>query len=78
MAPASPHVPGYYVSGQEAEYITVGRELRDPGTLQRLGYILIDIRLEAFGQLLSNLNFEQKASLMIVDSQQRLIFEKRL
>ncbi|WP_434748341.1 sensor histidine kinase [Paenibacillus amylolyticus] len=70
------HVPGYYVSGQEAEYITVGRELRDPGTLQRLGYILIDIRLEAFGQLLSNLNFEQKASLMIVDSQQRLIFEK--
>ncbi|MDT0125038.1 sensor histidine kinase [Paenibacillus sp. RRE4] len=71
-----PHIPGYYVSGQEAEYITVGRELRDPGTLQRLGYILIDIRLEAFGQLLSNLNFEQKASLMIVDSQQRLIFEK--
>ncbi|WP_308723015.1 sensor histidine kinase [Paenibacillus polysaccharolyticus] len=71
-----PHIPGYYVRGQEAEYISVGRELRDPGTLQRLGYILIDIRLEAFGQLLSNLNFEQKASLMIVDSQQRLIFEK--
>ncbi|WP_366291389.1 sensor histidine kinase [Paenibacillus sp. AN1007] len=71
-----PHVPGYYVSGQEASYITVGRELRDPGTLQRLGYILVDIRLEAFGQLLSNLNFEQKASLMIVDSQQRLVYEK--
>lgn len=71
-----PHVPGYYVDEQEGEYITVARELRDPGTLQRLGYILIDIRPEAFGQLLSNLNFEQRASLMIVDSQQRLIFER--
>ncbi|GGH63562.1 histidine kinase [Paenibacillus silvae] len=71
-----PHVPGYYAGEQEVQYITVGRELRDPGTLRRLGYILIDIRPEAFGQLLSNLNFEQKASLMIVDSQQRLIFER--
>ncbi|PYE47291.1 sensor histidine kinase [Paenibacillus barcinonensis] len=71
-----PHVPGYDVGEREAEYITVGRELRDPGTLRRLGYILIDIRPEAFGQLLSNLNFEQKASLMIVDSQQRLMFER--
>lgn len=50
--------------------------LRDPGTLQRLGYILIDIRLEAFGQMLSNLNVEQEASLMIVDSKQRLLFER--
>ncbi|WP_340031709.1 sensor histidine kinase [Paenibacillus sp. FSL K6-1122] len=71
-----PHEPGYYTGGQQELYISVGRVLRDPGTLQRLGYILIDIRLEAFGQLLSNLNYEQDASLMIVDSKQRLLFER--
>ncbi|MBT2282260.1 sensor histidine kinase [Paenibacillus polymyxa] len=71
-----PHVPGYYTGGQQESYISVGRVLRDPGTLQRLGYILIDIRLEAFGELLSNLNYEQDASLMIVDSKQRLLFER--
>ncbi|WP_315372306.1 histidine kinase, partial [Paenibacillus xylanexedens] len=71
-----PHEPGYYTGGQQESYISVGRVLRDPGTLQRLGYILIDIRLEAFGQLLSNLNYEQDASLMIVDSKQRLLFER--
>ncbi|WP_340388621.1 sensor histidine kinase [Paenibacillus sp. FSL E2-0151] len=71
-----PHDPGYYTGGQQESYISVGRVLRDPGTLQRLGYILIDIRLEAFGQLLSNLNYEQDASLMIVDSKQRLLFER--
>lgn len=71
-----PHQPGYYTGGQQESYISVGRVLRDPGTLQRLGYILIDIRLEAFGQLLSNLNYEQDASLMIVDSKQRLLFER--
>lgn len=71
-----PHQPGYYTGGQQESYISVGRVLRDPGTLQRLGYILIDIRLEAFGQLLSNLNYEQDASLMIVDSKRRLLFER--
>ncbi|WFA83773.1 sensor histidine kinase [Paenibacillus amylolyticus] len=71
-----PHQPDYYTGGQQESYISVGRVLRDPGTLQRLGYILIDIRLEAFGQLLSNLNYEQDASLMIVDSKQRLLFER--
>lgn len=71
-----PHEPGYYTGGQQESYISVGRVLRDPGTLQRLGYILIDIRLEAFGQLLSNLNYEQDAGLMIVDSKQRLLFER--
>lgn len=55
-----PHVPGYYVSGQEASYITVGREPRDPGTLQRLGYILIDIRLEAFGRTAVQPEFRAK------------------
>ncbi|WP_339298916.1 sensor histidine kinase [Paenibacillus sp. FSL R5-0623] len=71
-----PHQPGYYTGIQQESYISVGRVLRDPGTLQRLGYILIDIRLEAFGQMLSNLNVEQEASLMIVDSKQRLLFER--
>ncbi len=71
-----PHEPSYY-TGQNAEpYISVARAIRDPGTLRRLGYILIDIKLEAFRQLISNLNFEQYASLMIVDSQQRLLFEQ--
>ncbi|WP_315794289.1 sensor histidine kinase [Paenibacillus sp. BIC5C1] len=71
-----PHDPSYYTGSHEEPYISVAREIRDPGTLQRLGYILIDIRLEAFGQLLSNLNFEQNASLMIVDGKQRLLFER--
>ncbi|MEC0126028.1 sensor histidine kinase [Paenibacillus pabuli] len=71
-----PHEPSYYTGGHEESYISVGRVLRDPGTLQRLGYVLIDIRLEAFGQLLSNLNFEQNASLMIVDRKRRLLFER--
>ncbi|MGV2885824.1 cache domain-containing sensor histidine kinase [Paenibacillus taichungensis] len=71
-----PHEPSYYTGSHEEPYISVAREIRDPGTLQRLGYILIDIRLEAFGQLLSNLNFEKNASLMIVDSKQRLLFER--
>ncbi|WP_342571659.1 sensor histidine kinase [Paenibacillus sp. FSL R5-0749] len=71
-----PHDPGYYTGVQQESYISVGRVLRDPGTLQQLGYILIDIRLEAFSQLLSNLNVEQEASLMIVDSKQRLLFER--
>ncbi|WP_433707819.1 cache domain-containing sensor histidine kinase [Paenibacillus illinoisensis] len=71
-----PHHPSYYTDKVEEAYISVARELRDPGTLKRLGYILIDIRLDAFRQLLSNLNFEENASLMIVDSKQRLVFER--
>ncbi len=71
-----PHEPSYYLTRQEEPYIAIAREIRDPGTLSRLGYIVIDMKLEAFRQVLSNLNFEQDASLMIVDSRQRLMFER--
>ncbi|SFE94214.1 two-component system, sensor histidine kinase YesM [Paenibacillus algorifonticola] len=71
-----PHEPSYYSSPSSEPYISVARIIREPKTLARLGYIIIDVKVEAFGQILSNLNFEQEASLLIVDDRQRLIFER--
>ncbi|WP_239615072.1 cache domain-containing sensor histidine kinase [Cohnella mopanensis] len=72
-----PHVPTYYSVHSNEPYITVARMIREPNTLKRLGYILIDIKLDAFRNILSNLNFEQDANLIIMDSQQRLLFERK-
>ncbi|WP_182299862.1 cache domain-containing sensor histidine kinase [Cohnella cholangitidis] len=73
-----PHMPSYYNGGNATEpYVTVARMIREPNTLKRLGYILIDIKLDAFRNILSNLNFEQDASLIIMDAQKRLLFERK-
>lgn len=73
-----PHMPSYYSGGNATEpYITAARMIREPNTLKRLGYILIDIKLDAFRNILSNLNFEQDASLIIMDAQKRLLFERK-
>jgi len=71
-----PHVPSYYSGASSESFITVARMIREPNTLRRLGYILIDIKLDAFRNILSNLNFEQDANLIIMDGQSRLLFER--
>jgi two-component system sensor histidine kinase YesM len=71
-----PHKPSYYSGSDSEAYISVARVIREPKTLARLGYILIDVKLEAFGGILSNLNVEKEAGLMIVDGLQRLLYER--
>ncbi|WP_256760985.1 sensor histidine kinase [Cohnella sp. WQ 127256] len=72
-----PHEPSYYSGNATEPYISVARVILEPNTLKRLGYILIDIKLDAFRNILSNLNFEQNANLIIIDSQKRLLFERK-
>mgnify|MGYP001175464299 CR=1 FL=1 len=72
-----PHTPSYYSAASPEPCITVARVIREPNTLKRLGYILIDIKLDAFRNILANLNFEQDANLIIVDGQKRLLFERQ-
>ncbi|MFC4599469.1 sensor histidine kinase [Cohnella hongkongensis] len=69
-----PHAPSYYSVNSGEPYISVGRKIRDPDTLRPLGFILIDIKLDAFRSILSNLNFEQDANVIVMDSRRRLIF----
>jgi len=71
-----PHSPSYYTVNTGDAYISVGRTIRDPDTLRTLGYILIDIKLDAFRNILSNLNFEQDANVIVTDSRRRLLFER--
>lgn len=70
-----PHKPSYY-SLPEDEYIAVARVIKEPKTLERLGYMIIDTNVNAFGSILDNLKIEKAASLMIVDQQQRLLYER--
>jgi two-component system sensor histidine kinase YesM len=72
-----PHHPSYYSAKPTDPYISVGRMIRDPDTLRQLGYILIDIKLDAFRDILSTLNFEQDANLIVIDNQKRLLFERK-
>lgn len=71
-----PHAPSYYSRADRTEYISVARVIREPKTLEKLGYIVIDANLEAFGGIMANLNVEKTASLMIVDEQQELLYER--
>ncbi|WP_186438460.1 cache domain-containing sensor histidine kinase [Cohnella terricola] len=72
-----PHHPSYYSVAPSDPYISVGRKIRDPDTLRPLGYILIDIKLDAFRNILSNLNYEQDSNVIVMDGQRRLLFERK-
>lgn len=72
------HQPSYYIGKITEPYISVARVIREPNTLDRIGFIIIDVKLSVFRAILSNLNFESNANLMIVDSKKRLLFENNL
>lgn len=72
-----PHHPSYYAGTDPALYLSVARVIKEPRTLRRMGYILIDLKQEAFSSLFSKLKIEQSASLMIIDRDQRLLYERK-
>ncbi|MCU6710661.1 sensor histidine kinase [Paenibacillus sp. J5C_2022] len=69
------HKPSYYLKPVAEPVISVARAIREPSTLERIGYIIIDMKLTAFRTILANLNFEPNAHLIIMDGNQRLLFE---
>lgn len=71
-----PHRPSYYAGTDPATYISVARVIKEPRTLRRLGYMLIDVKQDAFGSLFARLKVEQSANLIIVDDKQRLLYER--
>ncbi|MBB6674632.1 cache domain-containing sensor histidine kinase [Cohnella nanjingensis] len=71
-----PHSPSYYTARTFEPFVAFGRVIREPKTLKRVGYMIIDIKLDAFRSILSNLNFEKDANLIVVDDRKRLLFER--
>ncbi|MDF2684523.1 MAG: two-component sensor histidine kinase [Brevibacillus sp.] len=71
------HRPGYYVDSSEDMYFSVARLLREPNTNLPLGIIKIDMKMEMIDQILANMPFTKEGSLIIVNQQNELFFEKR-
>ncbi|WP_340023861.1 sensor histidine kinase [Paenibacillus sp. FSL K6-1096] len=72
-----PHHPSYYAGTDPSLYISIARVIKEPITLRRLGYMLIDVKQEAFGSVFSKLKIEQSTSLIIIDGEQRLLYERK-
>jgi len=71
-----PHRPSYYSRADTSTYISVARVIREPKSLEQLGYCIIDVKVDALAGILANLKVENAASLMIVDDRQRLLYER--
>ncbi|MFJ9498296.1 cache domain-containing sensor histidine kinase [Brevibacillus centrosporus] len=71
------HRPAYYVDSSMDRYFSVARLLREPNTNLPLGIIKIDMKMEMIDQILTNMPFTKEGSLIIVNQQQELFFEKR-
>ncbi|MED4751856.1 sensor histidine kinase [Brevibacillus choshinensis] len=71
------HQPGYYVDSSEEQYFSVARLLREPNTNVPLGIIKIDMKMEMIDEILTNMPFTKEGSLIIVNQQNELFFEKR-
>ncbi|SFI92744.1 cache domain-containing sensor histidine kinase [Brevibacillus centrosporus] len=71
------HRPAYYVDSSMDRYFSVARLLREPNTNLPLGIIKIDMKMEMIDQILTNMPFTKEGSLIIVNQQQELFYEKR-
>lgn len=71
------HRPAYYVDSSMDRYFSVARLLREPNTNLPLGIIKIDMKMEMIDQILTNMPFTKEGSLIIVNQQKELFFEKR-
>ncbi|MFS0553332.1 cache domain-containing sensor histidine kinase [Brevibacillus sp. 179-C9.3 HS] len=71
------HRPGYYLDSSSERYVSVARLLRDPYTKVPLGIIKIDMKMDMFDQILSDMPFTKDGSLIIVNEGNELFYEKR-
>ncbi|CAI8732106.1 two-component system, sensor histidine kinase YesM [Brevibacillus sp. IT-7CA2] len=71
------HRPGYYLDASSERYVSVARLLREPYTKVPLGIIKIDMKMDMFDQILSDMPFTKDRSLIIVNEGNELFYEKR-
>ncbi|MFF0830717.1 sensor histidine kinase [Brevibacillus sp. NPDC003359] len=71
------HRSGYYLDASGERYVSVARLLREPYTKVPLGIMKIDMKMDMFDQILSDLPFTKDGSLIIVNEGNELFYEKR-
>jgi two-component system, sensor histidine kinase YesM len=70
------HRPSYYFEREPQDYFAVARLIREPNTNRPLGLVKIDLKLDVFRQIVSNVKFEDKGSLLVVNGQNELFFKE--
>jgi len=71
------HVPNYYLERDARQpYFSVARLLREPNGNRALGLIKIDLKLDVFQNILSNVKSEEKGSLFVLNDRNELFFEE--
>ncbi|MBH0333219.1 histidine kinase [Brevibacillus brevis] len=71
------HRPSYYLDASGEHYVSVARLLREPYTKVPLGIMKIDMKMDMFDQILSDMPFTKDGSLIIVNEGNELFYEKR-
>ncbi|GMX65696.1 sensor histidine kinase [Paenibacillus elgii] len=70
------HRPSYYLDNGGQDYVSVARLVREPNTNEGLGVVKIDLKEEVFRQIVSNVKFEEKGGLLVVNSRSELFFQQ--
>ena len=63
-----------YYSADKNEYISVARLLRRPITLERIGYVKIDIYPEKFASILKDISFSENSLLYVMTEYDELLY----
>ncbi|WP_235827861.1 cache domain-containing sensor histidine kinase [Brevibacillus migulae] len=71
------HHPGYYLDTDQQPYFAVARLLREPNTNEPLGIMKIDLKMDMIEQLFVNMPFTKEGSVLIVNKQSELFYEKQ-
>ncbi|MFD0676540.1 MULTISPECIES: cache domain-containing sensor histidine kinase [unclassified Paenibacillus] len=69
------HQPNYY-NESSSQVFSVARMIREPDKNDVIGMIKIDLKLDVFRQILSNVKFEEKGSMLVVNERNELLFEE--
>lgn len=69
------HQPSYY-NQSSTQVFSVARMIREPDKNNVIGMIKIDLKLDVFKQILSNVKFEEKGSILVVNDRNEFLFEE--
>ncbi|MEK3724705.1 cache domain-containing sensor histidine kinase [Paenibacillus sp. FSL H8-0034] len=72
------HYPKYLSETKPMPYISLARMIIDPGSMQSLGIIKVDFRLEVFSQIAANYKFGEIGSLLILNKDNELFYEQNI
>ncbi|MEK3865884.1 sensor histidine kinase [Paenibacillus sp. FSL H7-0716] len=72
------HYPDYLIETKPKPYVSLARVIIEPGSMESLGIVKVDFRLDVFEQLAVNFKYDEIGSLLVLNGNKELFYQQNI